>query len=147
MRTRACATYSHHTHRTCIRFKVQNLRLIMKGSWRSFLCWHCICGSDGEGSVAEVCGSVVYLLDASSKESITSFFTEHEKRLLLSRLQVLYSAHDRELNSRFHHVFSSCNLIGSTRLTKRWNRTRVYRRGASRRVASSSVRVCPFTNS
>ena len=33
---------------------------------------------DGEGSVAEVCGSVVYLLDASSKESITSFFTEHE---------------------------------------------------------------------
>ena len=47
-------------------------------SWRSFLCWHCICGSDGEGSVAEVCGSVVYLLDASSKESITSFFTEHE---------------------------------------------------------------------
>ena len=78
LRTRACATYSHHTHRTCIRFKVQNLRLIMKGSWRSFLCWHCICGSDGEGSVAEVCGSVVYLLDASSKESITSFFTEHE---------------------------------------------------------------------
>ena len=59
-------------------FKVQNLRLIVKGSWRSFLCWHCICGSDGEGSVAEVCGSVVYLLDASSKESITSFFTEHE---------------------------------------------------------------------
>ena len=28
--------------------------------------------------MAEVCGSVVYLLDASSKESITSFFTENE---------------------------------------------------------------------
>ena len=28
--------------------------------------------------MAEVCGSVVYLLDTSSKESITSFFTEHE---------------------------------------------------------------------
>ena len=54
-------------------------------------------------------------------------------------MQVLYSAHDRELNSRFHHVFSSCNLIGSTRLTKRWNRTRVYPRVAVRRVASRQV--------
>ena len=54
-------------------------------------------------------------------------------------MQVLYSAHDRELNSRFRHVFSSCNLIGSTRLTKRWNRTRVYPRVAVRRVASRQV--------